>query len=257
MLQVPRNLVNRARTYIDDDSGEVQGFLSDAAWLNIFNVEYQYLYRKWLRMAVVRPQPVDEYFPSGSYQIVLPTATDVEAGNTGVLAVVGVAEDMSSYMRYLTAAQPSRGPYPYWVASGESANEGKADSWACYGAADSFTVELHPRDVATGSNYKVRWIPTPPLAQNLDSSTVDVPWGVDERLVLGMARRACLKDHTASALLERMIADADAETQFAAHGRLDVQAPRVRRVKPDFHRRRWPQLATNGFPTDSNYWMWP
>lgn len=247
-----RELVERARVYLDDDHVEKQGWIRDAHWLGIFNAEYMQLYRKWTRLGLVRTAPTDTTFQS-IYHIALPTAADVTAGRVGVLAVVGVAEDMGSYMRYLAAAQPSRGAYPFWVASGEI-NQGKAVTWAAYGAADDINVEISPRD--NGGTYTVRWIPLPAMPASLDDQ-IDIPLGTDERLVLGLARRAHLKDSAASALLEKLIVEADSELQFAAHGRADTQAPRVRRVRPDFHRRRWPQLSTSEFPTDPNYWLYP
>lgn len=264
MLHAIRDLVSRARVYLDDDHDETQGWITDPKWLEIYRAEYDVLYRKWLRIGIVRPTPVDTPLPTGAFNVTLPTTSpttsflgvrpgDVGQGNVGVLAVVGVAEDLSSYMRFLVPAQPARGAFPYWVASGEI-NMGKATTWAAFGPTDSCTVEIYPRDL--GGNYVVRWLPVPPDPKSLDDM-VDIPRGADERLVLGLARRAHLKESGASALLEKLIGEADAELQFAATGRLDNQAPKVRRVRPDFHRRRWPQLSTTEFPTDPNYWMYP
>lgn len=247
-----RELVGRARLYLNDDHREQQGWIEDSGWLGIITAEWPVLHRKWTRMGVVRPAAIDTTFPAAAYQVTLP---DVAHGDTrpGCLAVVGVAEDLTSYMRYLAPAQVARGAYPFWVAPGE-VNQGKAVTWAAYGSSDAVTVEISPRD--PGGTYVVRWLATPRVPVSLDE-TVDIPLGCDERLVLGLVRRALLKDSGASALLERLISEADAEIQFTAHGRLDNQAPRVRRVRPDFHRRRWPQLSTSQFPTDPNYWMYP
>jgi hypothetical protein len=248
-----RDLVGRARVYLDDDHDEKQGWIRDDKWLPIAIAEYKVCYRRWLRAGIVRPLPIDTSLPSAQFQVVLPTQPDVAAGNVGCLAIIGVAENMTSYMRILSPAQPARGAFPFWVAPGQ-VNEGKATSWAAFGSADEVTVEISPRD--QGSPYVVRWIPTPVLPASLDDQ-VTLPWDCDERLVLGMARRAHLKDSSASQLLDKLIDAADAEIQFSAWGRLDTQAPRVRRVRPDFHRRRWPQLSTDQFPTDPNYWMYP
>lgn len=248
-----RDLVNRTRVFIDDDHDETQGWLTDPKWLQIAIAEYKAVYRRWLRNGLVRPTPIDTNVPSGQYQVTLPTEPDIEAGITGALAIVGAAENMNSYMRILAPAQAARGAFPFWVAPGQ-VNEGKAVNWAAFGPADHVTVEISPRDL--GSPYVVRWIPTPKLPASLDDQ-MEFPFGCDERFVLGMARRAHLKDSSASALLQKLIDEADAEIQFAAHGRLDTQAPRVRRVRPDFHRRRWPQLSTDQFPVDVNYWVFP
>lgn len=248
-----RDLIGRARVYVDDDHQETQGWLTDAKWLEIAKAEYRAVYRRWLRNGLVRPSPIDTPITTGQYQMVLPSAPDTEAGVSGALAIIGVAENMNSYFRILAPAQSARGAFPFWVAPGQT-NEGKAVNWAAFGPADEVTVEISPRDLS--SPYVIRWLPTPRMPVSLDD-TVQIPFGCDERLVLGIARRAHLKDSSASALLQQLIGDADAEIQFAAHGRLDTQAPRVRRVRPDFHRRRWPQLSTDQFPTDPNYWMYP
>ncbi len=253
MIFTWRSIVERSRTYVADDHEEKQGFLRDEQWLAIARVEYEFLYRRWIRTGLVRPAQISTEIPSGDYSVSLPLAADIAQGRPGVFAIIGVAENMNSYFRMLAPAQPARGAYPFWVAPGE-VNQGKATSWAASGMSDQITVEISPRD--PGSSYFVRWVPLPALPATLDDQ-VELPFGCDERLVLGCARRALLKDSGASALLERMIVESDAEIQFAAHGRLDSQGPRVRRVRPDFHRRRWPQLGTDQFPTDPNYWMYP
>ncbi len=248
-----RHIVDRARVYVADDHDERQGFLKDGQWLDIARVEYEFLYRRWIRNGLVRPAQISTEVPAGQYTVTLPLTTDVAQGRPGVYAIIGVAENMNSYFRMLVPAQGARGAYPFWVAPGEI-NQGKSTSWAATGVSDQITVELSPR--YTGSSYFVRWVAIPPLPQNLDDQ-VEIPFGCDERLVLGCARRALLKDSGASQLLERLIVESDAEIQFAAHGRLDSQGPRVRRVHPDFHRRRWPQLGAGTFPTDPNYWIYP
>lgn len=252
-----RELVERARVYVNDDHREQQGWITDDQWLELAKVEYHQLYRKWTRMGVVRPPVVDTPLTQGQYQMVLPPTgqTSTVTGNTneGVLAIVGVAEDMVSYMRMLTPGQPARGAYPAWVASGE-VNQGKASTWMAYGVSDNITVELSPRD--TGSNYVIRWVPTPPTPLTLDDR-VDLPFGTDERVVLGLARRALLKESGSSTVLERLIMEADAEVAFAASGRLDNQGPRVRRVRPAFRRQRFPWLTNSSFPSDVNYWYFP
>src|SRR5437899_2529644 len=125
-----RSLVDRARTYLNDDHVEQQGWIVDDRWLDIVRAEHQVLHRKWTRLGLVRPEVVDTVLDDGTYQITLPP----QGGPyEGVLAIVGCAEDLGSYMRYLAPAQPARGAYPFWVASGE-VNEGKSVTWAAYGA---------------------------------------------------------------------------------------------------------------------------
>lgn len=81
-------------------------------------------------------------------------------------------------------------------------------------------------EVAESSNYIARYVPTPTALTAL-SGSVEVPYGADERLVLGIARRAHLKDSGASRLLEQLIVEADTELGFSSMGK--VNGPKVMR----------------------------
>lgn len=253
MIFTWREIVERARLYLDDDHHEKQGWIVDSKWLALAKVEYQQLYRRWIRNGLVRPEPITTAVPSGQYYVTLPLDTDIEVGRPGVLAIIGVAENMNSYFRVLRPTQRDRGAYAPWVAP-EQIQTGKSTGWTAMGISDSIKVELSPRD--TGNPYFVRWIPLPPLPTSLDQQ-IDLPFGCDERLVLGLARRAHLKDSGSSQLLERLIQEADAEITFAATGRLDQQAPRVRRIKHNpFGRRNWIMPGAGVFPENPDYWQW-
>lgn len=107
-------------------------------------------------------------------------------------------------------------------------------------AADATTIQLAGGLDATAptGNYFVRLLQAPAYATDI-TETIDIPYGCDERLVLGMARRSHLKDASASALLERLIAEADADVNFASFSRLG-ESPRVRRQENRGHHHMWP-----------------
>lgn len=226
------DLIDRARVYVDDDHGDQSGWISPAHWLSLANVEYSQLYRRWMRMGLITPATTDTTFTGGSTTI------------TGVLAIVGVAQDMVSYQRILEPRQSRFGRAPFWVGSGQSSSP--SSGWMATGSADSLAIKLDPVE-PTGS-YFVRYVPTVAYATD-PTTTIDLPYGADERLVLGLARRAHLKDSTASALLERLIQDADAELNFTAFGRVDGDSPRVRRISRggDYPRE---------FPTDPRFFRY-
>lgn len=207
-------LIDRARTVVDDDHDDTDGWISEAKWLTLANVEYAQLYRRWVRMGLIAPAAVDVSFTG-------PT-TVIGDGESDVLAIVGVAESLGGgQYRPLESAQSQHGRNPWWSVAPAS----PASHWKATGAGDEITVTIEPPDTAT---YVVRYIPTVAYA-TLASATIEVPYGCDERLVLGLARRAKLKDASASALLERLIQEADAEANFLAFGRMNDDSPRVRR----------------------------
>lgn len=210
-------LVSRARSYIDDDHDETPGWLSESRWLELAFVEYSQLYRRWIRTGLVTPAPADQTF-SGTHTVTV----------TGVLAVVGVAEDLGSGMlRVLTPAASAFGANP--LRSHFSGTPGT--HWTATGTADAVTVNLEPRP--TSGTYFVRYIATP-VAPGALSNTIDLPYGTDERLVLGIARRAKVKEGGASQVIERLIFEADGELNFAAFAKQN-DAPRVRRVRDTAH----------------------
>jgi hypothetical protein len=205
-----QELVDRARVYLDDDHEDDNGWLSEESWIRLANVEYAQLYRRWCRQGLISPAWTDAAFTGYTTTV------------SGVLATIGVAEDLGSgEYRLLTPAQSVFGRSPtYGYTTGKSAH------WFATGTADQLVYTLEPRD---SGSYFVRYLPTVTPADALEDS-LSIPFGADERMVLGLARRAKLKEGAASALLERLIMEADAELNFAAFGRANDDSPRVRRT---------------------------
>lgn len=138
----------------------------------------------------------------------------------GVLALVGVVEDLGGSYRLIPPTQSSLGRsrfnYP---------QNAKAIGWEATGTGDNLTVIVHPE--STTSTHIVRYIALPARA-TVATTTYECPDGADERVVLGMARRAGVKEGGASALVERLIKEADADLNFTAFGRNNGDSPRVR-----------------------------
>jgi hypothetical protein len=217
---IVQDLVNRARTYIDDDHDEEPGWLDSDQWLAIANAEYAVLFPKLVRYGLITPQTEDQTFTG--------PITSVGA----VIAIVGVAEVLGSgRYRVIEPLQSAYGRAPFF----DTVTSSPAVGWTAYGASNDLAVSLYP---ASTGNYVVRYIPFPDVATSLDDE-VDVPYGADERLVLGIARRAKLKESAASAMLERLIMEKDADIAFQSHGLLSGDGPRAR---PNQVRRRgvWP-----------------
>ncbi len=205
-----QELIDRARTYLDDDHNEDRGFMTPARWMTIANVEYAQLYRRWIRSGLIAPMPQDR-------ALVEAAAPTVDVPLEGVLAIIGVAEvtgnDDGSDLQYrvLKQLQPDYGRMPF-----RSNIVDTALGWEAYGTGDTITVKIYPPD--PNLTYVVRYIVRPDYETDPDEE-IDLPYGTDERLVLGIARRAHLKDSTASSLLNGLIAEADAEMNFTAFQR--------------------------------------
>lgn len=218
-----QDLIDRARLAVDDDHGDGDSWIAPARWLEIGFTERQKLYRRALRDGLVDPDPSTAYLQGARTTV------------TGVLAIIGVAQDLGSSVRMLENAASARGRLPYF--RGSSAMTGHSTSWAGRGTGDNLVIELDPQPsdltynaLATPpGNYFCRYIPvlTPPTAV---TDTVELPDGGDEALILRMARRSHVKDSLRSALLEQLIQDADAEMKFTAAGK--VGGLKVRRTPP-------------------------
>lgn len=210
-----RQLVDRARVYIADDHDDTPGFISDDAWLAIASAVYADEYRDMVRLGIISPAPTDTTFTSYT------TTVD------GVLATVGVAEDLGNgNIRLLTPYQSENGR-AFWGHS-----DGTPVTWTAHGVGDEITYTLEPR--VTG-NYIVRTIAIPDVLAGM-TNEVELPYGCDEHFVLALARKAKLKDGSASALLEKLYLEAEARRNMSHFGRLNTDSPRVRRTQPQF---RW------------------
>jgi hypothetical protein len=212
-----QNLIDRARVYSGDDNALAQSWIAPAVWLTLGNVELTILRRKWASMGLLNPATTDQSF-SNAFSVAVVNA----------LAIVGVAEIISPSTPYrvLTSSQSGWGASPVW---GSIDLGSRATTWAATGFGDNFTVTLDPPD--TRRNYVVRYAPNLPYATD-PTTTPELPSGADERLVLGMAQRAGIKDHEASALVARLIEQQDALLMFTAFGRMQGDGPRVRRITP-------------------------
>ena len=234
MQFVWNDLIDRARVYVNDDHDDNKGWIDPDKWMTLGQVEFAILYRKWVRMGLVRPTPTDTPFSDGKTTI------------QGVLAIVGVGEDLGSYVRLLENAQVPLGPDPFW--QGSTPFQSKSVEWAAHGAADDLTVETYPQDLAT--TYTVRWIPVKPYVTDR-TATVDLPYGGDEVLVLGMARRALVKESARSAALDELKREAEAELAMEAAGRIGGG----QRVRRKVRQLRTLPTRFSSFPTDQRFWL--
>ncbi len=236
-------VISRARLYIDDDHAETNGWIADPKWLIMAQVEYEQLYRRWIRSGLIGPEPTDVLFTGPS--------TDLD----GVLAIVGVAAAVGTVTVGTDPAIASgqfRTLRPLQVTNGRKPFRNTLDvpglGWEAFGTGDACTVRVRPDD--SSGQYVVRFLSTPERTTDA-SDTVEVPFGGDERLVLGLARRAMVKESGSSALINGLIQDADAELNFSASARNGTGWA----VRVPERRRGYAALWAN-WAQDRTLWAW-
>jgi hypothetical protein len=207
------DLIAEARTLVDDDHAEQDGWIKPARWITWLNWELQELSSRALAMKLVRP-------PETSTDLAGPSLSV-----TGVMQLLAVIDPDGNALKHL---QPEDVAEPNFAAG----DTGPAQGYAVHGAADALTIELYPQDTRT---YTVRYIAQPTYVTAV-TDYVTVPQGFERRLVYGIASHALIKESGASAALERRIARADAEIGFAMFGKVYSGAPRARRVGTPYTR---------------------
>ncbi len=213
MLHLASDLVNLAKTLIDDDHEDDAGWIADDRWLRFLNWELTELYWRLVRMSVIQPALTVTAFTG-------PTTT-IQAR-----AVLDVGQDMGTHVRPLANNQARSGTHSLWIPS--TPTSAQAREWFCTGSGDTLTIELYPRDTAS---YKVRFAAPLPYLTALSQSTVDLPAGVESRLVYGMARHALTKESGRSGAIEQGIFLAEASIGMLATTRKHSDGPRVINVR--------------------------
>jgi len=206
------DLIIEARTLVDDDHDEDEGFLKTERWLTYLNWEMQKLARLSEQKSYVRPPITEEEFTGPSAVI------------SGVMKFLGVTDSEGCSLK---CAQSEGTPEPVWPLD----NDGAASYYEVHGVGDAMTVSLNPQDTGT---YTARFIPLPEYVTAANQYVL-VPQGFERRLVLGMASWACIKDGARGALINEKIREADDEIGMAHSGRVVGAHPRVkppRRVSP-------------------------
>lgn len=114
---------------------------------------------------------------------------------------------------------------------------------------DNLVLNFHP-EPSTGTTIVVSYIAHP--ASITDSVGVSYPMGWEERIVLGMARRALLKEESDDTQVRRLMSEMDQQIEEAVWNRVLAESPTIRNVDGD--RRGWSKYVT--YPAPSMWW-WP
>lgn len=199
------DLITEARTLIDDDHDEPDGFLEPARWLTYINWELQKLARLCVAKSYIRPPITETEFTGPSTTI------------AGVMTFLGVNDSEGCPLK---CAQSEGDPEPVWPLD----NTGPSTYYEVHGIGDTLTVALNAEDTGT---YTARHIPLPAYVTSVDQYVL-VPQGFERRLVLGMASWAGIKDGTRSAAVAEKMREADDEIALAHASRVQAAGPRVK-----------------------------
>jgi hypothetical protein len=116
-------------------------------------------------------------------------------------------------------------------------------------ASDNLAVHLYPKP-STGTYRCLYMAGATPVTALTDS--VRWPMGFEERLVLGMARRALMKENSDTRQVETLMVEQDRIIEEFCWSRNIAEAPTVRNV--DRTRRGWQSYMMYG-PYESWYWL--
>jgi hypothetical protein len=123
-----QELIDRAKTYVDDEHRAEDAWISPERWLSFFNTERRKLYKQWIRAGLVIPSPTESYLQGESTSF------------TGVLAVVGVGKDMQGPVQTIPNASMNEGRQPFWRSATQISTPGS--KWAAFGVGTTVTIEL-------------------------------------------------------------------------------------------------------------------
>ena len=229
-----QQIIDRAAAIADMDGN----FVTPAQWLAWFNPE-----QRALELFTARSGWVHD----------LATTVDADANYTitltGVpLAVLGVYEVRDNRYRPLKFQNQvdfSRQPYSTPADTGDA----HYYSIVTNSGSDSVQVQLYPKP--TSGTYRCLYLTGRAVATAItDSYYWPLSW--EERIVLGLARKALIKEESDSRPIEKLMAEQDAVIEEFCWNRVLAESPRVRNV--DRTDRGWQDEMTYG-PYESWYWL--
>lgn len=197
-------LIERARSASDMRDN----FVTQTEWLRWLNVEHRMLTLALTRLGYTRDITTQTHAADGTGTFAV---TDDE-----LMAVVGLYEAIDGRSRWLKYEPYIKGTLAL------DTQAGQATHYAVEQTGDAMTVSLYPQP-ASGT-YRLLYYPSPdtlvletPAAGEDDA--VWFPMGFEERLVLGLARRALAKEGSNTSELGRQIREIDAHIEAAASSR--------------------------------------
>jgi|ERR1700759_592909 len=207
-----QDLIDRAAAISDMHDN----FVTSKQWLAWYNVERRALQISLARQGAAMQDMVLTVVP----------ATDLYTLTGEFLAVVGVWEITSS--QKLRPIKIDSFPDNFWQQTGGPVT----------GPAQLVTIEdtstttqntmnfrFYPRPVS--NNYLIVTSAAPPVAAAV-TDTTSLPMGIEERIVVGMAKRALIKEESDLSAIMTLIREQDALVEEYCWSRALAQSPKVR-----------------------------
>jgi hypothetical protein len=229
-----QKIVDRAA----DQADMHDGFVHASTWLDWFNFE-----RKALAITLARGALLRDL----TFTTIAPGSADNYTFAFETLAIVGVWEIKSDqHLRPLRIVnfldnffQQAGGPI-----------RGAAESVSVEELTTGFKLRFFPAD--TSGTYLLVTAGAPTDATAL-TDTFILPMGIEEKLVLELAKRALIKEESDISDVARLIQGVDQKVEEYIWGRTFAQVPSVRNV--DSVQRKWGGLSDFVIPLP-DVWVW-
>lgn len=216
-------------------------FVSQSTWLAWLNVARQELAIKMARGGMVP-------FAS-AVQVVSDPTQGFYQFMSEILAIIMVVEvDSTGRFRHLTNSNfvdMSR----QGVGTANAPIVGPATRWYLEDG-DDMTSLLHLYPRPTSGTYQIYYLKAPTTVTSV-AATFNYPLGLEEYLVLRMARKALLKEESDTAAVDKELNAIQEQIELYEHARAWADAPKVRNV--DDVQRGWNLQLTYPPP---NAWIW-
>lgn len=230
MLVPVSELITRAQQAADMEDD----FISQDTWLAWANAENRELYNRISRSG----------YPINVIGETITATGATEYSISEPAAVIGIKGISSSYKFYrIPIKHPSQAKTIGNVKVGNP-----IEAYInCFPSEDPGTIQITFYPNPQSGTFIVDTIMKPPtllLDGDPDEENVAYPVGLEERIVLGMARRALGKEETTNPAIERMIFEADKNVDNFVHSYLMAESPTVRDMNeldniPDYTKWLW------------------
>lgn len=217
-----QNLVDRAAAISDMHDT----FVKPEQWLSWYNTERRALQFFMVRHGSTMQNLTEEFF----------TAPDVVDLTTEAIAIVGVWEVLPTSFQFRKLRVVDLPNNFHQFTGGSITGPAQEVSVESVNSSTASTMRLRffPRDPS--GTYAVVMAEVADFAVSLNDTT-SLPIGIEERIVLGMARRALIKEESDTAAIDKLIRETDSMVEEFVWSRSLAQSPSVRNV--DFVERGW------------------
>lgn len=233
-------LIDRAADMADMSDG----FVQPDTWLSWLRIECTALDIYMARNGYVQKVVTQAFVIGTPPTITLP----VDA-----LGLVGVWEVINGRYRQVVQRNPiefrsqdpltgaTTGPAAYYTVETQGVGTG---------GGDGYTISFYPR-VTNGGTYAVAYLPPSVVGPLSLTSVLYYPLGFEEAIVLGMARRALIKEESDTSAVSGLLMEWAAKVEEAAWNRQLADTPSVRNV--DRTQRGWTDWMDYPSPIG---WYW-